>query len=169
MFAPDLTETRPLFATLTDRPRLLTGAVFAVAFAALACHPTLARSFGADVWNVPALEAQLRDATDEGARLRTEDDAVLNRIAMKEAIVRELLAGRATLAEATDRFLALNAARPATLEAVRITHAGATDREKTARNVISFALGRAPAAARGAISQRLEDELRQLIAAGRAS
>lgn len=157
-----------MFATLQTRPRLLTAAVLAGAFAVLACHPTLARSLGADVWNVPSLNAQFRAASDESERLNAEDDTVLSRISRKEAVVRELLEGRATLAEATDRFIQMNAARPQAMEAVRFNYPGTTDREKTAHNVIYFALGRTPAADREALSRRLEAELHELSAASTA-
>ncbi|AWM41686.1 hypothetical protein GobsT_72270 [Gemmata obscuriglobus] len=154
-----------LFANLQTRPRIVTAALFAVAFVALVSHPTLAQSLGADVWNVSNLRDQVRAATDESARLSAEDDTVLNRIAVKESIVRELIEGRATLTEATDRFAQLNAARPQALNAIRFAYPGTTDREKTARNVISFALGRTPAAARAALSERLEAEFQQAAAA----
>lgn len=151
-----------MFATLQSRPRLLTA--LAVTAAVLAGHPTLARSVGMDVWNVPELRQQLDNASGENRRLNTEDDIVLQRIARKETIVRELIAGRATLADATALFGELNAARPLALEAVRDAYPGATDQEKTARNVIAYALGRATGADRGALSRRLEAELQQMTA-----
>lgn len=149
-----------MFATLQSRPRMLTA--LTVSAAVLAGHPTLARSVGMDVWNVPELQQQLDNASGESHRLSTEDDIVLQRIAKKETIVKELIAGRATLADATARFGELNAARPLALETVRDAYPGATDQEKTARNVIAYALGRTPVADRGALSRRLEAELQQM-------
>lgn len=153
-----------MFATSLTRPRRLT-ATLVVTFAVLAGHPTLARSVGMDVWNVPELQQQLDAASDESARLRTEDDVVLQRIAVKEAIVKELIAGHTTLAETTDRFAEMNANRPQALAVIRLAYPGATDQEKTARNVISYALGRTPVADRAALSRRLEAELQQMTAA----
>lgn len=130
----------------------------------LACHPTLAKSIGADVWNVPALNDQLRESTSAGDRLNDEDDEVRRRIAVKEALVAELIAGHTTLAEVTAKFSELNATRPQYVAAIRSSYAGATDQEKTARNVLSYSLARAPDGTRDALSQRLEAELDQMIA-----
>ncbi|MBP3959556.1 hypothetical protein J8F10_30295 [Gemmata sp. G18] len=153
-----------MFATLTARPRLLATALVLAAFTGLAGHPTLAESVGADVWNVAELQESLRESTDVSSQLDTEGGAVLRRIAVKEALVDELLAGRAPLAEVTTKFTELNAARAEYLTTIRAFYPGATDQEKMARNVISFALLRAPARARSALAQRLDAELNQMIA-----
>ncbi|HEY1191212.1 MAG TPA: hypothetical protein VGE74_26490 [Gemmata sp.] len=137
-------------------------------FAVLAGHPKLARSVGMDVWNVPELNQQLDAATNESNRLTCEGDVVLRRIAVKETIIKEMLAGRASLADATARFAEMNVNRPQAQEAVRHMYAGATDQEKTARNVIAFAAARVSAAEREALSRRLEAELQQMIAASSA-
>jgi hypothetical protein len=139
-------------------------AALVVAAAALAVHPTWARAVGLDVWNVPALSAQVRASEAEGSRLADEDDEVRHRIAVKDAIVTDLYAGRLTLVEATDRFTAMNATRPHYLPAIRAAFPGATDREKMARNVISYALPRVPAPERGAAASRFETDLRQMLA-----
>lgn len=132
----------------------------------LTVHPTLARAIGVDVWNVPALNAELRATTEESGRLDAEDGDVRHRIAVKETLVAELIAGRASLDEVTDRFVALDATRPANLAAVRDKFPGDTDHEKMARNVIAYALPRATAHQRAALAHRLDTELRQSLAAG---
>jgi hypothetical protein len=141
-----------------------TGAL--VVITALAVHPTWARSLGADVWNMPALTEQVRTTETEGTRLAAEDTEVQRRIAIKDAIVTELLAGRITLADATDQFTAMNTSRPHYMAAIRDTFPGATDREKMARNVISFATPRVAGAAQSATASRLEAELQQMLANG---
>jgi len=150
---------------LLSRPRFLVCSCLVVGVSALAVHPTWARSIGVDVWNLPELKEQFHASAAEGDRLTSEDDEVLRRIAIKEAIISDLVAGRSTLAETTERFTELNAGRPEYVEALRDTFPGATDQEKFARNVISFALCRAPRDERAALSSRLEAELRQMIAA----
>jgi hypothetical protein len=150
---------------LLSRPRFLVCSSLVVGVSVLAVHPTWARSIGVDVWNLPTLKEQVRESAAEGDRLSSEDDEVLRRIAIKEGIISDLLTGRSTLAEATDRFTELNAARPEYVEALRDTYPGATDQEKFARNVISFARARAALHERAALSSRLEAELRQIIAA----
>ncbi|MBM3980089.1 MAG: hypothetical protein FJ304_07355 [Planctomycetes bacterium] len=133
---------------------------------ALAVHPTLARALGVDVWNAPALEADQRSATEESARLDADDATVRRRIEIKETLVADLIAGRAALADVTERFLELDGPRPANIEAVRARFAGATDHEKMARNVIEYSLPRATDADRAALAARLDTELRHLAAAG---
>lgn len=153
-----------MFTTLFTRPRRLTVAASAGVVALLAAHPTLARSVGADVWNYPAIDRQMRDASDEGERLEAEGEVVCRRIAVKEGVVAALLAGRATLADATASFAELNSSRPMAQSTVRALYPGASDREKTARNVIAYALDRTPAADRPALARRLDGELRQMLA-----
>ena len=147
------------------RRRAAFGGCLLLAGVVLAVHPTWAVALGIDVWNVPALEAELRAGAEEAQRLDAEDEYVRRRIELKEMIVRDLVAERVSLAEATDRFVELNALRPRSAEAVRESFPGATDREKTARNVIAYALTRSTPDQQGAISSRLETELRQMLAA----
>ncbi len=152
-----------MFTILLTRARLLTAAVFA-SLVLLACHPTLAKSVGADVWNVPTLNDQLRESEGMSDQLDAEGDEVRRRIAVKESIVSELIAGRTTLAEVTAKFIELNATRPGYVDAIRMSYPGATDLEKSARNVISYALARAPDGTHDALSRKLEAELEQMIA-----
>lgn len=146
---------------LLSRPRVLIGSCVAVAVVVLAVHPSLARTIGADVWNVPALNDQVSASAAEEDRLDDEGDEVMRRIVIKEGIVTDLIAGRTTLADATARFVELNASRPHYLAALRDAYPGATDYEKFARNVISFAVARVPAHQRSELSGRLEGELRR--------
>ncbi len=147
-----------------SRPRLVTAVAALATLTILACHPTLAKSIGADVWNVPALNDQLRESTGASERLDIEDDEIKRRIDLKETIIEELLAGRITLAEATAKFTELNATRPKYMEAIRASFPGATDQEKAARNVISYSLTRTPVDTRAAVSQKFDAELEKMIA-----
>ncbi|VTR91337.1 unnamed protein product [Gemmata massiliana] len=155
-----------MFATLTAtaRPRLIATAAVLACFALLASQTTLARSVGADVWNVPELQSQLEESTEKRGQLDAQGDVIMRRIVVKEALIDDLLAGRTTLAEVTEKFTELNAPRAEYQTLIRVTYPGATDQEKAARNVISFALLRAPAGARADLAERLEDELQELIA-----
>ncbi len=154
-----------MFANLLTRSRLLTSGAALAALAALALltgHPTLAKSIGADVWNVPALNDQLRESSDLSAQLDDEDEEIRHRIVVKEAIIGQLIANHATLAETTAKFIELNASRPEYVTTIRATYPGATYEEKAARNVISYALARAPAGGYDALSRRLDAELQQM-------
>lgn len=154
-----------MLESLLSRPRVLIASCAAAVAVVLAVHPSLAQMIGADVWNMPALKEQVRVSEAEEDRLDDEDSEVMRRIAVKEAIITDLLAGRTTLTDATARFVALNASRPQYLQALRDTYPGTTDDEMFARNVISFAVARVPAHQRSELSSRLEGELRRSLAA----
>ena len=134
-----------MFATLTARPRLLTLALALPVLAAGLLHPTWAKSAGVDVWNLSALKGEVRAAAGENSRLDAEDGQVQQRMAVKEALVAELIAGRTTLAEVTARFTEMNVTRPTYMAVIREAYPGATDQEKAARNVIGYASARVPA------------------------
>jgi hypothetical protein len=159
-------EMTQVLELLLSRPRVLIASGLALIVSVLVVHPTWAQALGVDVWTVPELKEQVRASSAEGDRLADEDEDVLRRIAIKEGIVSDLIAGRSTLAEASERFTVLNAARPEYANAVRDAFPGATDQEKTSRNVISYALTRVAPHARAALSSRLEAELRQTLDAG---
>jgi hypothetical protein len=150
--------------SLLARPRALFGSCVLAGVAVLTIHPSWAQSIGADVWNVPALNKQVRASAVEEDRLTSEDDDILHRIAIKESIITALIDRRITLADATAQFMELNSARPEYMTALRNAFPGETDLEKVARNVIAFALPRVPLSEREALSVRLEAELQQVLA-----
>jgi hypothetical protein len=145
--------------------RAVAAGLVVAALGLLSAHPTWARSLGLDVWNAPALEAELRAGEDMGRRLSEQDEGVRRRIVVKDAIVGELIAGRVTLARATERFAALNAGQPEYMEAIRASFPGETDHEKCARNVIAFARMRVPPDQRDAVEARLEAQLHEMTGA----
>jgi len=153
-----------VLAFLLARPRMLTVALVLPVFAVAVVHPNWAQSLGADVWNVPALNDQVREAANESNRLDAEDGDVRQRIELKETLIDELLAGRATLTETTEKFMTLNSTRPQYMAVIRASYPGETDQEKMAQNVISFVLTRAPAERQDAVVRQLEAELRQMVA-----
>ena len=123
-----------------------------------------AESIGADFWNVPALTEQIRESTSANERLAAEQEEIRERIALKEAFIEELLAGRTTLAEVTEKFMTLNSSRPHYMDAIRDHFPGDTDQEKMARNVISIAIARSPTERQDSVTQYLESELNLMIA-----
>lgn len=139
-------------------------ALFAIALVGvLAVHPTWAKSLGADVWNMPSLQQQIRATENDSARLQAEDEEVRQRIAVKEALIVELIAGRTTLAKVTDEFAELDASRPSYLATLHMIYPDTSDRECIARNVIAYVLPRVTPEERAALSSRLEDELHQMF------
>lgn len=113
-----------------------------------------------------ATERAVADEARVARGLDAESGEVLRRMAVKEALVAELVAGRATLADVTDEFLVLNALRPRCMDSVRSGFPGETDAEKTAHNVIGYALPRVPDdARRAAVARRLRAELAGMTSA----
>jgi hypothetical protein len=154
-----------VFGSILTRRRLALTGLASAALAALAIHPTWARALGVDVWNVPALTAQMRDSDEQGRRIEEESERIRRRLRVKETIVTDLIAGRVTLAEATDRFTELNESQPHYLLTIRNHFPGQTDEERMARNVIGFAEQQVPPKERPALRSRFEAELRRMLAA----
>ena len=151
-----------MLATVFSRRVRLAFFVLAT-FGVMAGHPTWARSIGADVWNVPAIQEEIRTSQTERDHLDAENEEICHRIAIKESIVTDLVASRITLSEATEQFTELNAARPNYMTVIRDTFRGATDQEKMARNVIAFVVTRVSPQEQTAVVGRLEAELARML------
>jgi hypothetical protein len=131
----------------------------------------LAAAAGVDVWRLPGLERELKEQERAEARLDAEYDAVARRMAVKEALVGELIAGRASLADVTDRFQELNRDQPETMAVLRRVYPSADARETTARNVLGYAWYHPfpSPAARAAALCRLDAEFARLFPAAGAA
>lgn len=138
-------------------------AVPLVALSVCAAHPGLCAALGLDVWNLPELRSRVEAERTEERELTAEDDDVRQRIAAKETVIADLIAGRIGLDAATERFAEMNAGRAHCLDAIRATYPGDTDEEKMARNVIAYCETRVPAAERDELTARLEAELHQML------
>jgi hypothetical protein len=142
------------------------GISLVVAAAAVAANPSWPASLGLDVWNLPALQEQITDEAGKARDLDRKETEVLRRMELKDRLVADLIAGRATLAEVTPQFLDLNRDRPGYVTAIRITYPGRTDEERTARTVLQYAerqLAQLPPPGRAAITARLGDEFADLF------
>lgn len=124
-----------------------------------------ATSIGLDVLNESNRDA-FAAGNEETRDLDAQSVEVHRRIEVKEASIRNLIAGRITLAEISAQFLTLDADRPAYMAMLRQNHKGSTDLEKMARNIISYSQ---PSLSeehtlfrRAAVLVRLESELRNL-------
>jgi hypothetical protein len=139
-------------------------AALALPVVALVAGPGLARVVGLDGWDVRKHEQAHREAVESAHRLSAADALVWERIAIKEALVADLIDGRATLAEVTAQFTVLNQSRPDYLDIIRATTPGDTDEERMARNVIDHVRHRvADPAKRDRLRCRLECELADLL------
>jgi hypothetical protein len=153
----------------TRRPgTALLAALLAVPLATLAAWvaaPGWVRGAGLDWWNLPAQERQLRANGDRDRDLDAEREATARRMAVREALVADLIAGRSTLAGAVAEFRALDRGWADRPELLRWYYSGVPDDEVEARHVIGYALRRVPGRAdREALRRRLEGELRELLA-----
>jgi hypothetical protein len=93
------------------------------------------------------------------ARLNTRTYEFAIRIAYKDSLIRELVAGRTTLARVSDEFLRLNEEEPVELRVVRERCPGSGDEEKSAHNVLGFVLQlRLPADEEARVLDRLGRE-----------
>jgi hypothetical protein len=141
-----------VFVPTSPRARVL---CLAVALTA-AASPALAR---AGFWPAADARAELAALEARAETLADRDDTILRRIRIKEELVADLVAGRATLADVSAQFLELNADEPVYLDVLRATVPGDSDAERAARNVVEYAVPRADPAARPELRRRLEAEL----------
>jgi hypothetical protein len=116
----------------------LSGVAVAVILTSLAA-PKWTQAAGLDVWNLPTLQNQIETSARNDLTMNAEIEDNRNRLAMKTLLIDELVAQRTNLKEVTEQFLILNQNRQSTTFAIRASYAGATDEEKTARNVIALA------------------------------
>lgn len=95
----------------------------------------------------------------DAARLNARTYELAARIAYKNSLVAELVAGRATLAQVSDEFLRLNEEEPAELLVVRERYPGSGDEEKSANNVLGYVrMLRLPADEEARLFDRLDRE-----------
>lgn len=94
---------------------------------------------GIDVWNL----GDLHDSIHQGQRLRRElddrDADIVLRIAMKHAVISDLLRGRTELLDAAGEFRRIIGESPQTYSILRRVFPSASDEEALCRSVISFA------------------------------
>jgi hypothetical protein len=140
-------------------------ALVGLSFAGLAClRPALLEEAGLDVWDWPQYQMALLTEADREQELDQSFADLFRRREARAAVGRELIAGRVTLAEATQRILDLTTEADVVRHNARAWYAAATDEENLGRYVIDFAcdlLRDEPARARE-LRQHLLTELRSL-------
>src|SRR5690349_9198789 len=152
---------------MTPHLLLTVGALGLVVAGVSLAHPSWPSDLGLDFWNVPSLKARLNRDLDLAAHLDAQDSHILQRIAVKEEIVNDLVGGRISLLDAAAQFRALNAGRRDYLEVIRLTYPGRTDDERMCRNVIGFVESAVASDEDGRyVIYRLNQELNHLLASG---
>ena len=122
---------------------------------------TWAASALLNVLHPKAAAIDVREDEELGQRLDAIDLDLRRQIQVKEALLTELLEGRATLADVSAQFLAMNMNSPASMSVIRREYPGATDEEKSAYNVLTFAqaeLGRGCPDRKATVLARLDAE-----------
>ncbi|MFO0797679.1 MAG: hypothetical protein U0804_09375 [Gemmataceae bacterium] len=120
---------------------------------------------GLDAWNVPAVRSQMAANLRTQARLDGEIADLQGQIRSKDRLVDELIAGRLSLADATDQFEGMLAMQPRTAHGLRQMYPDvASDRERVARHVMDYTRSRlADAAERDRLGARMAAEMTLLF------
>jgi hypothetical protein len=104
-----------------------------------ALAPDLLVNLGLDWWNWPQGLQQYDAASERDEELARQGPLALERIKAKDAIARELIAGRLSLAEAVARFRALPHPPRRMRELLRRYHGAGSDEEILRQHVLDWA------------------------------
>jgi len=115
----------------------LCGLALTVGMAYLAA-PQWIKAVGLDVWHVIALRNEIEIESKAGLDLGVEIEQSKCRLMLKYQLIDNLWAGQTTLKDVTTQFLSLNQSERGCMLMIRSNYKGATDEEKTARNVLDF-------------------------------
>lgn len=137
-------------------------ALLLVLVVTLTISPSWAAWIGLEHWSLPAMQRNLEECLHEREELEMDDEHLLQKIAIKECIVNELIARRITLAEAVDQLARLMT--PRDYEILRYVGRGQTDHERIARSVLAYVPPRVDdAAERARLLRQLDAELQTLL------
>jgi hypothetical protein len=141
------------------RLMFMIGSFVAVSLAAALQQPQLARDLGLEQWSADALQRAWFPEPPHSGELDEQDHTILKRIAIKDEVIGELLAGRITLFEAAARFRRLDEEYPIDYQNTSI-QVGMED-EYMCNQVIKWVRSRTAEGRGGSenLVERLEDEL----------
>ena len=112
-----------------------------------------------DAVDLPALQGQLKECETRQQAIHQQSVIMAERIALKQSLIRDLIAGRLTLVDVTRQFHEMNDGYQPCLDAIRARYPDAPDDERMALNVLDFvALQEAAIADRNAVAARLSGE-----------
>ena len=115
-----------------------TAVLGAASLALFTFRPTWAVHAGLDVWNLPELERNLAAHEDLRQQLEHKDDIIVERIAAKENVIRELIKEHLTLPEAAARFRKLNTESESCPGSPPDCFPGQTESERYCRQVLRW-------------------------------
>ncbi len=94
---------------------------------------------GLDVWSLPDLHAEIAENERRSVEMDDEARAIAQRIAVKDQLVKDLVAGKTNLAAVTTQFEVLNSSDPGIYINLRDYYQNDDVRVLSARTVIAFA------------------------------
>jgi hypothetical protein len=122
---------------LTLRLLAVSSFLSAAGLAAVFAYPAEADDPGGDVWQIVKAQSRIAEADRNMRKIDQEDEYVMRRVAIREEIIRDLVAGRMTFEQATQRYVELNRTYPTALTNLRRMYAGRTDEERAARQLVT--------------------------------
>lgn len=106
--------------------------------ATFVAHSNCCVSTVSDMFQTPSQCVQIKEEQELGDHLDVVKSEIVRRLAIKDALIAELISGRITLIEVTKQFLILNQSRPEYMTVIRESYPGSTDEEKTTHNVMGY-------------------------------
>jgi hypothetical protein len=100
-------------------------------------YPSFAAESTADFFDMPELQQMVRAEERLDRELIRADQQVLHRLACRQEVISDLLAGRISFALAVRTFVELNRSDQAAQRLTRMVFGGRTDEERGARQVIA--------------------------------
>jgi len=122
---------------LTLRLLAVSSLLSAAGVAAVLAYPAEADDPGGDIWQIVKARSSIEEADRSMRQLDLDDEHVMRRVAIREEVIRDLVAGRMTFQQATQRFVELNRTHPSALANLRRMYAGRTDEERAARQLVT--------------------------------
>jgi hypothetical protein len=107
----------------------------AVGVAVIFAYPAEADDPGGDIWQIVKAQSRIAEADRNMRKIDQEDEHVMRRVAIKQEVIRDLVDGRITFEEATQRYVELNRKHDLALTYLRRTYPGRTDEERAARQL----------------------------------
>jgi hypothetical protein len=120
--------------------RLLLGmlVIGSLCAAVCCCQPEWARTLGCDVWNVPALEAEIEAQQERSDAMEEGRDEVLRRIDTKLGWAEDVFAGHLDLMTAAAHFRDLTSEEAKLRHFLAVVYPDAGEDERFCRAVISW-------------------------------
>jgi len=122
---------------LTLRLLAASSLLSAVGVAAIIAYPAEADDPGGDIWQIVKAQSSIAEADRNMRKIDQDDEHVMRRVAIREEVIRDLVARRITFEQATQRYVELNRTHPSALANLRRIYAGRTDEERAARQLVT--------------------------------